>query len=337
MTVSFLIPTWNRRDLLESALASVLVQSRPPHQILVVDNGSQDGSEEAARAAGARVLQLGSNRGFSFAVNRGLEAACGDAVAVINNDVQLAPDWTEKLSAALRNDDCWFAIGKLLDATNPGRIDGVGDAVSRGGAGCRLGHARPDGPWFNRSRRTYFPSATAVLARREFFTRVGAFEEAFFAYLEDVDLGLRAALLGLGGVYVPEALAYHRGSSTVGPWSPDHVEWMSRNQLLLLAKFYPLGLLARFWRPVAAAQLLWAAMAIRRKRGRAYARGLCQGLIAAAALRRASSRWRADGQRLAEVLVSSEREVACFEQATGWDPYWRWYFRLAPAPPETQP
>lgn len=336
MTVSFVIPTWNRRDLLAAVLASIQVQTEAPLETLVVDNGSADGSAEAAEQAGARVLRLGRNRGFSFAVNRGVEAARGEAVAVVNNDVELRPDWTEKLTRALGHGGGWFAIGKLLDYASRDRIDGVGDAICRGGTACRLGHGRADGPLFDRRRPTFFPSATAVLARREFFARVGGLDEVFFAYLEDVDVGLRAALLGLEGVYVPEAVAYHRGSATLGAWSGKTVEWMTRNQILLLAKYYPLRLLVRFWRPVLAAQALWGGMTVRRGRLPAYARGLAAGLLRGAALRRAGSRWRADGNRLAKLLTASEDELACFERSTGWDDYWRWYFRLAPRPRETQ-
>lgn len=337
MTVSVVIPNWNGRDLLAAALASLAAQTRPPVEVLVVDNGSSDGSPETAQAGGAKVLRLSDNLGFSKAVNRGVEAAVGDAVVVMNNDVVLAPDWTELLSAALENSGAWFAIGKLLDHARRDWIDGVGDAVCRGGAACRLGHGRSDGPWFATGRKTYFPSATAVLARREFFARTGPFEEAFFSYLEDVDLGLRAALLGLGGVYVPSAVAYHRGSSTLGPWNSRTVEWMTCNQILLLAKYYPARLLRRYWRPILVAQGLWAALACRRGRAVAWFRGLAAGISRVRNLRRAASRWRADGMPLAKVLCDSERELLSFEQATGWDDYWRWYFRLVPPARETQP
>ncbi len=336
MTVSVVIPNWNRRDLLESVLATLRAQTLRPLEVLVVDNGSTDGSAETARAGGAEVLQLAANMGFSVAVNRGVEAAGGEAIALLNNDVELEPDWTAKLAGALEQEGVWFALGKLLHYAERNRVDGVGDAICRGGAACRLGHGRRDGAWSARPRRTFFPSATAVLVRREFFALTGRFEEAFFSYLEDVDLGLRAALLGLEGVYVPEAVGYHRGSATLGPGSSRMVQWMTRNQILLLAKFYPGSVLRRYWRSVLAAQLLWAAQALRRGRPGAWARGLAAGMMLAGRIRRAGAGWRTDGPRLATVLAESERELVCFEQSTGWDDYWRWYFRLAPTGKETQ-
>ena len=333
MTVSFVIPNWNRGELLAAALESTRAQTVPPLEILVVDNGSTDDSARVATAAGARVIPLGANRGFSFAVNRGLEAARGDAVAVVNNDVEFHPAWTEKLAGALERDGAWFALGKLLDYAQRDRIDGVGDAICRGGTSWRLGHGRADGPRFDQPRSTFFPSATALLARREWFERVGKLEEAFFAYLEDVDLGLRAALLGLAGAYVPEAVAYHRGSSTRGAWSAKTVESMTRNQILLLAKYYPGSLLLRWWLPILAAQSLWGVLAARHNCILAYTRGLAAGLSGSLRIRRSAATWRENGNRLAAILDASESELARLQEATGWDHYWRWYFRLAPSSP----
>ena len=336
-SVSFVIPTWNRRDLLASVLASIQAQTLQPLEILVADNGSTDGSEEVARQAGAQVLQLGVNKGFSFAVNRGVEAARGEMIAIVNNDVEFAPDWTERLAARLEQGGAWFAIGKLLNYTRRDQIDGVGDAICRGGAACRLGHGRPDSSLFYTPRLTYFPSATAVLVRRGFFERAGKLEEALFAYLEDVDLGLRAGLLSLEGVYVPEAVAYHRGSATLGVWSGPMVERITSNQILLLAKFYPWSLILRFWRPILTAQALWAITAACHGRLGAYGRGLAAGLWRSAAVRQSGRQWRIDGNRLAGILLRSEQELISVQRAAGWDRYWRWYFRLAPQPQEPAP
>src|SRR5262249_11881840 len=248
--VSFIVPHWNRGDLLAAALASIRGQSCRALEVLVVDNGSTDGSQRVAREAGVKILQLESNKGFSFAVNRGIEAAGGDRIAVLNNDVELEPTWTAKLLEALDGSGAWFALGKLLDHADRRRIDGVGDAICAGGTSCRLGHGRPDQALFDTPRATFFPSGTAVLFRRDFFVRAGLYDERFFAYLEDVDLGLRAGLLGLKGVYVPEAVGYHRSGATIGAWSGRMVNWLTRNQILLLAKHYPGQLWGEFGRAI---------------------------------------------------------------------------------------
>ena len=115
------------------------------------------------------------------------------------------------------------------------------------------------------------------------------------------------------------------------------VKWLTRNQILLLAKFYPWALVWRFWRPIATAQGLWAAMALRHGCGVAHLSGLLAGLAQGREVRRFGSRWRDPGHQLAGVLLRSEAELALIQRATGWDHYWRWYFRLAPHPQESRP
>lgn len=332
MTVSIIIPHWNQQALLMPLLRSISEQRLPQDvevEVLVVDNGSTDQSVLAAERGGFRVLRLGRNEGVSRALNRGITACRGEWIAVVNNDVELAPDWLAQLLRATRFENVWFATGKTLDFGRRALIDGVGDAVCRGGTAWRLGHGKKDGPEFESHRLTYFPSATASLFRRTFFERIGPFEELFFAYLEDVDMGLRAAIEDLSGLYVPQALAYHRGSATSQVWSSAMVEWITCHQLLLLAKFYPTRLLMGYARPIFVAQLLWALSAFSRGRAWAWMRGFCLGIRRFGRLRRVSQGLR-DGERLAAILSDSEADIARFQGMTGWDAYWKWYFRLAP-------
>ncbi len=330
MTVSVVIPHWNRAELLVTALGCAQALRRPSGtdlEVVVVDNGSHDDSVALAEQSGARVIRLANNQGVSRALNRGIEAARGEWIALLNNDVELAEDWLSQLLDRALRAGAWFATGKIYDAARRDLLDGAGDAVCRGGAAWRLGHGKPDGPAFSRSRATFFPSATAALFRRGFFERVGAFDEAFFAYLEDVDLGLRAARLGLAGIYVPEARAWHRGSETGGRWSDSSVAWITRHQLLLLAKHYSAHMLLRFGVPVATAQLLWAALAASRGRFGAWWRGMWLGLGDCRAQWRPAS-GRGDA-RLIDALCKGEAEIAFFQASAGWDAYWKWYFRLA--------
>lgn len=333
MTVSVVIPHLDRADLLERVLRCLSAQRLPREislEVIVVDNGSSDDSADVAADHGARRIALGSNQGVSKALNRGIEAARGTWIAVLNNDVELAPDWMTVLLEAAKRSDAWFVTGRVYDAVRTDLLDGAGDAVCRGGAAWRLGHGKLDSPEYSRQRGTYFPSATAALFRREFFDRAGLFDESFFAYLEDVDLGMRAATLGLQGAYVPDALAWHRGSETAGRWSDRSVVWITRHQLLLIAKHYSEALLLRFALPVLAAQLLWAGLALSRGRFRAWLSGFLQGLQDCRSHWRPSSRPGEEG--LADALRACEAEIATLQQAGGWDSYWRWYFRLVGQP-----
>src|SRR5258708_18744578 len=104
-TVTAVVPHWNRRDLLAASLDSLSAQRRPFDEIIVVDNGSTDGSADVARDRGARVIQLKCNLGFAAAVNRGIEASRSEWIGIVNNDVALAPDWLDVLLNAASHED----------------------------------------------------------------------------------------------------------------------------------------------------------------------------------------------------------------------------------------
>src|SRR5579864_2944028 len=174
--VAAVIPHWNRRELLEKLFASLHAQSRRFDEIIVVDNGSSDGSLELARDMGAHVVELGRNLGFAAAVNRGIEACAADWVAILNNDVTLAPDWLTKLLGAI--EDRWFATGKTLRMDDPSIIDGTFDAISRGACACRCGAGRPDSAFWNNPRHIRFAPMTAALFRRDLFCEIGLLDES---------------------------------------------------------------------------------------------------------------------------------------------------------------
>ncbi len=325
MTVAAVVPVWNGRDDLARLLDSLARQTRPAAMVLAVDNGSTDGAPELARERGARVIAMCRNAGFAAAMNRGI-AEClregVESVAALNSDVELAPDYLEKLAAALADGTAWFATGKLLDAETS-RIDGTFDAVCRGGAAWRVGSGREDGPLFSKRRGIAMAPWTAALFRSAIFERAGMLEEQFESYLEDVDFGLRCAAMGLGGVYEPQAVGRHRGSATLGRWHSETVRRIARNRIFLLARHYPPSLLRRWMRPILVANLLWGVVALRHGRGLAWARGVAQGAAGFGRMRSA-----APGLKGAE-LAEQERAIRDVQAATGFDSYWRWYFRLA--------
>ena len=324
MTVSVIVPNWNRCDLLERLLESLRGQVLPAGtemEVLVVDNGSTDNSVQVSRASGVNVLCLSRNEGVSRALNRGIQASTGEYVVLLNNDVELTPNWVAELLTAMSDPHIWFATGKMLQHHNHEQVDGAGDAVCRGGTSWRLGHGKADGVAFTEPRPTYFPSATATLIRREFFDRIGLLDETFFAYLEDVDLGFRAAIEDLPGRYVPEAIGYHRGSDTAEAWSPRMVEWLTCHQLLLLSKFYSGKRLLRFGWSILVAQLLWALLALSRGRAVGWARGFGQGVARWRRTRQGSQALRQQARRLRFVLEATEAEIHRVQSATGWDTY----------------
>lgn len=327
--VTVVVPQWNRRDLLVSLLKHLQRQSYPIQEVLIVDNGSDDGSPEAAANAGARVLQMGTNAGFSRAVNRGLRECRTELAAIVNNDVEPSENWLERLVHALENPEDgrrpWFATGKLLSADRMDRIDGTFDTLCRGCCAWRAGHGRPDGPRWARPRTIRFAPLTAALFRTEVFDRVGYLDESFDTYLEDVDLGLRCGLEGMSGVYVPEAVAAHIGSATWGAWNGSTVRRIARNQLLLVAKHYPPGWIQRYGWQVLVAQSLWGLLALRHGAGWSWLRGKLEAVRMYGSVRGPAC---GNPARLEELLAESEREIRELQSETGFDWYWRMYFSL---------
>jgi len=323
MKVAAVIPHWNRRDLLVALLENLRGQMRGFDEVIVCDNGSMDDSVSVAEEQGARVLRLGANFGFAAAVNRGIAATDAEWVAVLNNDVALDPGWLATLLN--RIGEAWFAAGKILSAGEPGIVDGTFDLISRGACAWRCGAGKADGPVWNLRRTIRFAPMTAVLIRRVLFDQVGLLDESFGSYLEDVDFGLRCALAGRRGVYIPEAVAWHQGSATLGAWNKDTVRLIARNQVLLAAKYFQ-G--QPRW-PILVGQLLWGFVALRHGRGWAYLRGKLEGLRARRPLAYARGSETVDRTAVARIIGESERELFELQQQTGLDAYWRAYFWLA--------
>ncbi len=325
VTVAFIIPVWNGRDLLAKLLASIAAQTLRPAEVIVVDNGSTDGAPALAEAEGAKVISMGKNAGFAAAVNRGVRESHSDWLAIVNSDVELAPDWLARLVEGVQTTGAWFGTGKILSASDRTLLDGTWDLMARSACPWRAGEGKPDAPLFSVPRQIGFASFTAILLKSELFQEIGGLEERFESYLEDVDFGLRCALGEKKGTYVPAALSYHRGSATLGRWHGDSTRRMARNQVLLLAKHYPRSLLLQWWWPILAGQALWGLLAFRHGAGFAFCLGKWQGL-------RQFRAFRQQGQReLHSFLLHSEGEIRTLQQQNGWDFYWRMYFLLTGA------
>jgi N-acetylglucosaminyl-diphospho-decaprenol L-rhamnosyltransferase len=324
-TVTAVVPHWNRRDLLAALLDNLLAQQRRFDEIIVVDNGSTDGSADVARGRGARVIQLEHNAGFAAAVNRGIEASHSDWIGIINNDVTLAGEWLRVMLEAASRDDPWFVAGKILSADNPAILDGAFDEVSRGACAARCGAGKRDAAIWNQPRSIRIAPMTAALFRTRLFQLVGNLDEVFGSYMEDAEFGIRCALGGYAGAYAPAAVAFHQGSATLGKWSADSVWRISRNQLLLAVKHFA----GQPRLPILTGQALWGLLAARHGCGWAFLRGKVAGWKD----RRLFGPRDADAgrkKRLSSILEASEKEIIELGRQTGLDSYWRGYFWLLP-------
>ncbi|MBV8914704.1 MAG: glycosyltransferase family 2 protein [Acetobacteraceae bacterium] len=275
-TVSVVIPNWNGGRWLPECLESLAAQTLPPDEVVIVDNGSTDGSSGLATVTGlrVRVIELGRNTGFAFAANRGIDALESQAVALVNTDVTLAPDWIARMAAALARDDRFAAVAcKMLDMRDPQLLYDAGDLLRRDGACEQRGRFESDDGRFDSPGEVFAPCAGAAVYRRTAVTSVGGFDERLFSYIEDVDLGLRLRLAGWHCAYEP-VVALHAAEGSSWQLRPPVEHWIERNTLLLVAKTFPLR-----WAPyVIYRQLAWALHALLERRLRAHLGGALAAL-----------------------------------------------------------
>jgi GT2 family glycosyltransferase len=262
--ISVVVPNWNGRNWLPACLDAIARQERAPDEVIVIDNGSADGSLEylQARHPAVRVHALGANTGFAHAANCGLAVATGSFVALVNTDVVLAPDWLRRVAAALEGDPAAASIAcKMLSLDRPDVVYDAGDILRRDGACEQRGRfGRDDGRW-DVPGEVFGACAGAALYRRDAALEVGGFDERYFAYLEDVDLALRLHLAGWRCRYEP-AVALHAGQGSSHQLPHGHLFMVQRNSLLLMAKAFPLR-----WLPmVIYRQTGWAWHALRERR-----------------------------------------------------------------------
>ncbi|MCK5069109.1 MAG: glycosyltransferase family 2 protein, partial [Desulfocapsa sp.] len=235
MQIDIVIPNFNGKVFLRNCLNSLQKQTCTEFSVIVVDNGSTDGSIEllSEEYPKVKVLSWDENRGFSAAVNAGIDAGSAPLIFLLNNDTELDKHCLDELIATAQAKAGYdFFAAKMLNYHERTSLDGAGDAFLRGGVGYRIGTMETDGNYYNTARQVFGACAGAALYRRDFFDELGLFDEDFFAYLEDVDLNLRANSRGKKCWYVPDARVYHIGSATTGSKiNPFTVSLSTRNNL----------------------------------------------------------------------------------------------------------
>jgi hypothetical protein len=243
--ISVVIVTWNRRSFLQACLSSLARQTGVEFETIVVDNGSADGSADMAeREFGARVIRNTANRGFCAANNQGIAMAQGEYVALLNNDAEAEPGWLAALyRACSRSPEVGMAASKILVWEDPRRIDKVGHLIYPDGQNKGRGSGALDTGQFDREEEVLWPDGCAAMYRKPMLDRIGGFDEDFFAYGDDAELGLRARIAGWTCLYTPDAVVRHHRGSTLGKSSAWRLELIERNRLLLALKLFPWSLL----------------------------------------------------------------------------------------------
>lgn len=254
--VSVVIPSWNGLHLLPDCLAGLRAQRRQPSRIVVVDNGSTDGTLAWLRghAPDVELIALPRNLGVAAAFNAGIAVSLPCHVALLNNDVIPEPAWLGELVAALDLDPAAGSYAsKLLFASDRRTINSAGDLFRQDGTPGNRGVWEVDRGQYDRSDYVFGASGGAALYRAEALADVGPFDESFESYCEDVDWAFRAQLAGYHCRFVPTARAYHVGSATGGGvYASYHC---GRNFIATVVKDMPGGLWRRHWRKIVGVQV----------------------------------------------------------------------------------
>ncbi|HXV21049.1 MAG TPA: glycosyltransferase family 2 protein [Desulfuromonadales bacterium] len=246
--LSVVIVNWNGLEHLPVCLDSLAAQTFRDFEVVLVDNGSRDGSVEFVRIRypWVQLVPLPENTGFATGNNRGLERARGDYIVTLNNDTRVEPDWLESLvGVADAYPRAGMVASRVCAFSDPDIIDSIGMNI------CRDGMAR--GQFRNRRwsslrlqevEEILIPSACAALYKRAMIAETGFFDDDFFAYAEDVDLGMRGRLAGWEAVAATKAVVHHKYSQTSGSLSPFKVYLVERNHYWVVWKNFPVSHLA---------------------------------------------------------------------------------------------
>lgn len=302
--VTVIVVNWNGGEFVIRCLRALERQTYADFRAVVVDNASSDGSAERIEREFPRVklLRAGANLGFAAGNNLGFRHAEGSEwVALLNPDAFVEPDWLEKLVAAAEtHPDCASIGSRLLRADDPRTLDGTGDVYHVSGVHWREGFGRPLEAWALVAKEIFSPCAASALYRLSAIRAVGGFDEDYFCYSEDVDLGFRLRLAGYRSWYAPDSVAHHVGSATTGKTSDFTIYHGCRNTVWTYVKNMP-GLL--FWvllpAHLAAVVMLSAKLAWRGQAAVAYRgfRDAAAGLHGALRKRRAIQSSRRAGLR----------------------------------------
>lgn len=240
--VSVVVPNYNGIKFMEPCLKALKEQENAPDfEIIVVDNGSTDGSRQVAEHyREVQVIPLEQNYGFCRAVNEGIRASKAPYVILLNNDTRVFPGFVKALYDRITSDNNIFSVSSMMiQAKKPELLDDAGDYYCALGWAYAKGKDKPVAEY-----ETSYPITAACggasIYRKQVFETIGYFDEAHFAYLEDIDVGYRARLFGYQNIYEPKAKVYHEGSGASGSrYNEFKVTHSSRNSIYLIRKNMP--------------------------------------------------------------------------------------------------
>ena len=242
--ISVIIVSWNSAEYLPRCLDSLYAQTFQDFEVILIDNGSldrgTDGMEKKYPGLNLRIERLASNLGFAAANNIGAHLGRGRWLALLNTDAFPEPDWLEKLvQAAENNQEFRFFASRQLQANAPELLDGAGDAYHISGLGWRRYYNLRSENHALQAEEVFSPCGAAALYARDDFLQADGFDEDYFSYFEDIDLGFRLRLNGKRCLYVPQAVVWHVGSASTKKKSDFSVYYGYRNMMWTFVKDMP--------------------------------------------------------------------------------------------------
>ncbi|MCX8022370.1 MAG: glycosyltransferase [Syntrophorhabdaceae bacterium] len=247
--MSIVIPNYNGEKLLPMPLDSLKKQTFKDFEIIVVDNGSTDGSLKLIqdRYPYIKVIPFEKNYGFAYAVNRGIEASSSPFISLLNNDIELHERWLESLyNALIEHPEAGSCGPKMMRYLEKDRINILGIRLNSDGGVEIIGAGEVDRGQYEEVRYVFGVNAGAALYRKKMFDDIGLFDEEFFASFEDVDISFRAQLAGYRALYVPKAVAYHLVGATIKRKRYMATYLNNRNCTMFFLKDMPSELLRRY-------------------------------------------------------------------------------------------
>jgi len=249
LKVSVVVPNWNGMRFVGMCLDSLAKLDFEDYEVIVVDNGSADGSREMIEEQypDVKLLKLPDNMGFAIACNEGIKASNAEYIVLLNNDIEVTPDWLRELYEGMeRHPKCGMGTTKMMFLDQRDVFYNTGDLFHSWSAGGGRGQGEKDVGQYEKEDYVFGACAGAGIYRREFFNQVGLFDEDFFIFAEDVDLNMRGQLQGLKAVYLPKAKVYHIGTATVGLYSDRYVYLCKRNDIWVFIKNYSLKMYFKY-------------------------------------------------------------------------------------------
>lgn len=242
--VSVIIVNWNGKEYLDDCLSSLKIQSYRDYEVILVDNCSSDDSIAFVNLYYqdfVHIIKLPENKGFAGGNNAGITASKGMYIALLNNDTMVDREWLANLVHCIQSDDSIGMVGsKILNYYRRKEIDNTGHLIYPDGLNRGRGRLEIDRGQYDSKTDILFPSGCASLYRKDMLDEIGWFDESFFVYGDDADIGLHGRYLGYKAIYCPKAIVYHKYSGTAGRYSAMKAFYVERNRIWILIKYFPM-------------------------------------------------------------------------------------------------